>query len=305
MFQPKHRIAALRLTLGLLLALGAASQTLANTITDLYNTGVSAAAPASAATKVIPSGAALHTTTELHYTKVGAGGPIYVTGSPISLWISGPNSNWISEDGYTGATPNGGNYTRRYRTTFTLPASVDLSSVVIKGAFSVDNYLDYIVVNGHLISITTALAYAGFQQFALPSGPNNFFCAGQNTIDFIWRNVGGPGGLNVRWTQATYSVLSGTISDLFNTGVNNSMAKVIPGPAGTPELHYADITDGGSGLCRRNADPRLVRMEHSRSDAELQLDFAERQGRYVWFLRQEIPNDVPPPRDRSARYRPD
>ncbi len=240
-----YRPAALRTALGLLLALGAAATTLANTVTDLYNTGVSNAVPASAAVKIVPTGAATNSTTELHYTKVGGSGPIYIAGSPVGVWILGagtPNSNWISEDGYTGATPGNGFYTRRYRTTFTLPASVNLASVVIKGDYTVDNYVDFFVVNGHLIPNTTIVGYNTFQPFALPSGQNNFFCAGVNTIDFIWRNVGGPGGLNVRWTQATYSVLTGMISDLFNTGVNSSAVKVSPGASGAPELHYSDIT---------------------------------------------------------------
>ena len=165
------------------------------TIASLFNTGVNAS------NGLLAGGA-----TDSHYTMTAnnfgsTSTSTFVVGSPPGVWATSTDSKYLAVDGSDGSSVNGGNYAVTYRTTFTLPTNVTLSSVNISGLWSTDNAGTNILINGQPTGITSA-TFISFTAFTLPTG---FYQAGTNTLDFQWNNVGGPGGLNVRFTNKTFT----------------------------------------------------------------------------------------------------
>lgn len=170
-----------------------------NLITDLFNTGVD-----SSGNKVSPTNT---TTADLHYQVVATTGTssvtAYVEQSPfLGGWTSNSVSNYLSPDGVEGD----GTYTATYETTFHLPSEANLSAVNISGGWSTDNYGNDILINGHSTGFVSN-AFNTFTSFTLPTG---YYQSGINTIDFAWGNQGGPGGIDVYFTTASYSTTSST-----------------------------------------------------------------------------------------------
>jgi len=165
----------------------------AQTITDLFNTGVDAGK-----VKVLPGNT---TTTDLHYTSAAN---VFVEQSPNGSWAASADSNYIANDGGDGSAVNGGVYSLAYSTTFTLPLNTNLSSVSIAGQWSTDNSGSNILINGTPTGLTSP-GFNSFTNFVLPIGS---YQTGTNTLTFNWANAGGPGGLNVRFTTMTYSTVA-------------------------------------------------------------------------------------------------
>src|SRR6266496_3682296 len=134
---------------------------------------------------------------ELHYSSQ--------TGSPLNLvfvlsvingsWL--PNtaaSQWIGPDTSDGSSINGGNYSVDYRTTFDL-TGFNPATAVLTGRWSTDNVGTDIKINGTSTG-NTASGFGSWFSFTISSG----FVSGINTLDFLWANQGGPGGLRVEFS---------------------------------------------------------------------------------------------------------
>lgn len=161
----------------------------------LYNTGVDSAGNIQA-----------NYSPELHYSLVSTPGgtssvrvaadsngyPVFVwdgygaTSNSLSEWI-GPNSDYYL---------NGpvGNYD--YQISFSL-AGLDPATASITGQWSTDDLGTNILINGHSTGYTAGFA-TNWSSFAI-SNPG-YFVAGNNTLDFIVYNSGGPTGLRVEMT---------------------------------------------------------------------------------------------------------
>lgn len=165
------------------------------TIADLFNTGVDAAGTPLAGASIDP-----------HYQMIansfGSGSTTtFVTTNQLpGTWVADPASRYISVDTGDG----NGTYTVTYRTTFTLPVNVNLSSVTIQGRWAVDNGGTNILINGN----STGFTSPGFGSFTSFNLPTDFFTAGTNNLDFAWTNGGGPGGLNVVFDTKTFTLNS-------------------------------------------------------------------------------------------------
>jgi len=172
----------------------------ANPITTLFNTGVDAFG------SVLPDG----TIGDPHYNlitvpggttdiriRTSAGGypiPPYIGDNTLSRWI-GPNND-PQLDGPIG--------TYVYRTTFDVTGLI-LSTASIAGGWSSDNNRVDILLNG--ISIgngpTSFTQFStGFVPFSIASG----FVAGVNTLDFVLYNGGGPTSLRVEMSGSASPV---------------------------------------------------------------------------------------------------
>jgi len=166
-------------------------------ITDLFNTGVDG------------SGAALgDNVDDPHYDLIAAPDPpglgdATVPSTPGSWVDNTSTSRWIGPDVGGNASAAPGDYT--YRTTFTLDALTDLSSVIISGAWATDNPTLDIAVNG----VSSGLS-GGSLSFLTPfllDSSNSTFMTGTNTIDFVVSNTGtgaNPTGLLVTQVAGTY-----------------------------------------------------------------------------------------------------
>ncbi|MCW3053363.1 MAG: alkaline phosphatase, partial [Chthonomonadales bacterium] len=121
----------------------------AQTITDLFNTGVDAGK-----VKIIPGNT---TTVDLHYTSAAR-----VLQFPNGSWAASADSNYIAPDGNTGD----GVYSLAYSTTFTLPLNTNLSSVSIAGQWSTDNSGSNILINGTPTGLTSP-SFNPFTNFVL------------------------------------------------------------------------------------------------------------------------------------------
>jgi hypothetical protein len=162
-------------------------------ITDLFNTGVDAGGAKITAINT--------TTTDLHYTGVGS---VFVVENLPGAWVKSAASNYIAPDGNDGSSLSGGVYTLTYNTAFTLPGNVDPASVNIVGRWSTDNTGNDILINGTPTGLTSP-GFTSFTGFTLPTGA---FHAGTNTLGFTFSNSGGPGGLDVEFTTATFRTLA-------------------------------------------------------------------------------------------------
>ncbi len=196
----KRYVGITRLCLGFLLGSLLAANTLsAATISNLYNTGVDNF------NNALPLGGMV----DPHYIiSVSPSGPMLArtvtdTAFPFPPWVAnnytpGAGSRWIGPE----ASSQGpaGNY--RYRTTFTLPANTNLSTVSINGLWSTDDGSINININGN----PTGAVASGFNAlwpFSITSG----FVLGTNVLTFDLNNAGGPTGLRVDRMVGTYQVI--------------------------------------------------------------------------------------------------
>lgn len=176
-------------------------------ITDLFNTGVDASGTPLAGLGIADS----------HYQIIaqptsGVSAATALNGS----WIANDaNSSWIGSSVNTGGTGPVGDYT--YRTTFTLPVDVDLSSVLIEGLWATDNLGLDILINGNATG-NTSLGFGAMFAFSVDSG----FVAGTNNLDFIVRNLASfdnPTGLRVDDMTGSFELAGNTTGDVPEPGM--------------------------------------------------------------------------------------
>lgn len=166
----------------------------AATITNLYNTGVNNAGAALAANVVdphylitiSPSGPSLARTV----TDTAFPFPPWVANNAFSRWI-GPAANSFGPAG-----------TYRYRTTFTVPANANLSTVNVSGLWGTDDNSLAMRINGNL----TGNVSGGFNVLT-PFTINSGFVFGTNVLTFTLNNAGGPTGLRVDKVVGTYQIV--------------------------------------------------------------------------------------------------
>ncbi len=206
-------------------------------ISGLFNTGIDGNGNPVADGAVDPHFALIS-------TPGGSGGTSYVTlqKSPISsgLWIlDTATSKWISPiaDESTNADAPG-NYT--YQTTFTV--SGDATAVQIACQLAADNTVAAIILNGQTIATNVSSGFQAFSSFTISRG----FVTGTNTLQFVVNNAGtstNPSGFRCELT-GTRAVTAGSISGLFNTGLDGNNS---PTADGANDAHYALIsTPGGT-----------------------------------------------------------
>ena len=144
-----------------------------------------------------------------HYaiiTQPVPGTPDYTLPSINGSWS--PNdavSRWIGPNQYSGGN-NGDPGTYVYRTTFTLPATVDLLTVVLGGQWATDNNGTDILINGASTGQTSPAFFVP-GAFTVTTG----FLAGLNTLDFVVVNLAGspnPTGLRVTGLAGTFDVVA-------------------------------------------------------------------------------------------------
>jgi hypothetical protein len=190
----RHLSLAAALLLGLTICQPVTAQAVA--IAGLFNTGVDG------------SGALLGGgVDDPHYAIISQpvpGTPDFTLPAINGSWS--PNdavSRWIGPDQYPGGN-NGDPGTYVYRTTFTLPGSVDLLSVMLGGQWAADNNGSDILING-VSTGQTAPAFFVPGAFSVTSG----FLAGLNTLDFVVVNLTGtpnPTGLRVTGLAGTFEL---------------------------------------------------------------------------------------------------
>jgi hypothetical protein len=148
----------------------------------IFNTGVNNSGNVLAGGSVDP-----------HYAGVSPASTAFVLGGTAFLpgaWL--PNSaasKWIGVDTGDGGSINGGNYARTYRITFDLTGLIP-ATAQLTGRWAVDN-TGVLLLNGTTISTSTG--FSSFTTFSATSG----FLPGVNTLDAVWTNAGGPGGLRM------------------------------------------------------------------------------------------------------------
>jgi len=167
------------------------------TISGLYNTGVDNFNNALAANQNDPH-------YDLQIPTVNTEVTVFDGVFPIPPWVANnANSRWI------GPTSNGnapsGNYS--YRTTFTLPANTNLSTVNISGLWSTDDSSIDIYINGNPTG-NGAFGHTALWPFSVTSG----FQVGLNTLDFDLNNsplagAFSPTGLRVDHIVGTYQII--------------------------------------------------------------------------------------------------
>jgi hypothetical protein len=155
----------------------------AGTISNLFNTGVKN--DGTDATGGSP---------ELHYTSQTASplNMVFVLGAPNGAWLANTAaSQWIGPDTSDGSTIMGGNYSVDYRTMFDL-TGFNPATAILTGRWSTDNIGTDIKINGTSTGNTSS-GFSNWFNFTISSG----FVSGINTLDFLWTNQGGPGGVRV------------------------------------------------------------------------------------------------------------
>ena len=155
-------------------------------ISDLYNTGVDGAGT--------PLGGGVDDPHYAIFAQPGAGSlvdsTVPVDGFPIPPWVANDaNSRWIGPATADAVGPPGGYI---YRTSFTLPVDVDLSTVLITGLWGTDDPGLDILINTASTSNTSS-GFGSLTAFSITSG----FVVGANTLDFVLHNSVGPTGLRV------------------------------------------------------------------------------------------------------------
>lgn len=179
-------------TLTLLFLALLSGQVAAVPITGLFNTGVDNAGT------VLAGGA-----NDPHYSILSPSQAAVVINNPIpGSWLANDtNSKWIWET--SSGTPT--NVTRTFRHAFDL-SGFDLASVIISGRWSTDNVGDDILING----VSTSQTASGFSSWFDFSVPNAHLVAGQNTIDFVVRDVGVISGFRAEFLRAEGELASST-----------------------------------------------------------------------------------------------
>lgn len=186
-------------TVALTLLVASQNNASAVSITGLWNTGLDASG------NYLSAGS-----TDAHYSVTASPSGIFIpvavsdAGFPFPPWVANnpTASRWIGPA--TNASGLGGNYI--YQTTFNLPVNANLSSVVITGLWSVDDFGTDIQINGNSTG-QTKLGFTTLAPFSITSG----FVTGLNTIDFYITNAfpGVPNatGLRVDNIAGNYSLV--------------------------------------------------------------------------------------------------
>lgn len=150
----------------------------------LFNTGVNS------------SGVILASGPDSHYSVLSPAGSAQVITSPNGAWLPGDTSTaskWIWVD--ANANPPG-SFT--FRTTFDM-TGLDLSSAVINGRWSTDNFGANIIINGTSTGQTSP-SFTSWTNFSI-SAAN--LVAGLNTLDFQVSDFGSPGSFRAEFLTAT------------------------------------------------------------------------------------------------------
>lgn len=189
-------------------------------IADLFNTGVDANRVSQADdtfdihyTYAVPppTGTVPIVTTSATGFPIAPAGP-WLADSAISAWLT-PSLD---------TTGDLGDYI--YRTTFTIPAGVDLSQVYIRGQLTSDNLTTGVLINGVTTGITGSGNFPAFDPLFVIS---NNFVTGVNTLDFVVNEATGMAGnngftgLRVEMSGGFAPIGEVPIPGLFNTGVTN------------------------------------------------------------------------------------
>ena len=186
---------------------------IASPITSLFNTGVSSTGA------VLPDGSvgdphyqivsAPSGTTDVRIRTEAGGWPIppYTGDNNLSRWIGPNNDQWL--DGDFGVWD--------YKTTFSLTTG-NVSTASITGRVGVDNVLNDVLLNGHSLSIYVPWGYAAFadwQSFSI----GQYFVSGENTLEFLVYNGGGPTALRVEMTGDQELPDAGSSAALLGVGL--------------------------------------------------------------------------------------
>jgi hypothetical protein len=165
-------------------------------ITDLFNTGVDSYGNALPDRVIDP-----------HYALTSYPGLATLeavttpNGYPIGPWAANnAGSRWIGPQTAQAAGPAG---TYVYETSFTLAHNADLSTAVITGEGSLDDYMTNVVINGNSLG-SLGLGWARLRSFTIDSG----FVTGLNTLEFVVYNSGGPTGLRIDHIAGSYETVS-------------------------------------------------------------------------------------------------
>jgi len=151
-------------------------------ITGLFNTGVAA------------NGTTLLTVgqTDTHYQFITGAATSQAVVTNNAAYLQSPSSGYIFNDAAGSAIGN----PLTLQTTFNIAAGSNLSTAQVTGAYSVDNFLVDILINGTstgINSLSQPIGYTSFKSFTINSG----FRTGSNTLSFVVNNTDGPGALNV------------------------------------------------------------------------------------------------------------
>ena len=119
---------------------------------------------------------------------------VNVSPRPGSWLANTAASSWVWEN--TSGQPV--NVIRTFRQSFDM-SGFDLTTAVIAGRWSVDNYGNDILVNG----VSTGASAGGFSSWYGFSVNNSLLTSGINTIDFVVQDVGGISGFRSEFTVAT------------------------------------------------------------------------------------------------------
>ncbi|MBI4607069.1 MAG: hypothetical protein HY721_34325 [Planctomycetes bacterium] len=175
-------------------------------------------------------------------------GPEYATtvavdGFPIPPWI--PNScesRWIGLNAEDSSGP-GGTYT--YRIKVNIPPGFDPGSARLVGGWATDDPGVDIIVNG----ASTGIGSGGFGGLTIfgPEAGKGLFQAGDNELELLVSNGGGPTGLRVEAVVGFEDPRPGELS----TGVDPRGIGKLPG--GLPDSRYVVTGPEGSGIGPRRA----------------------------------------------------
>jgi hypothetical protein len=169
----------------------------AATISNLFNTGVNGAGVALGPNVIDP-----------HYVITASpSGPspartVIDTAFPFPPWVA--NSPGVGGSRWIGPEANGngpaGNY--RYRTTFTVPANANLSTVNVSGLWGTDDPSIAMRINGNLTPNVSG-GFTSLVPFSITSG----FVLGNNVLTFDLANVISVTGLRVDKAVGTYQII--------------------------------------------------------------------------------------------------
>jgi len=145
---------------------------------------------------------------DIHYTVIAPSvfTPVTVDDSfyPFPIWLANnygtPGSQWIGPAGPNAVGPVAPFV---YRTTFSLPANANLSTVSIAGSWATDDGGTDIRIN-----LTPTGQTSPFNNALTPFSVNSGFVIGTNTLDFhLINNGGGPTGLRVDKIVGSYQLV--------------------------------------------------------------------------------------------------
>ena len=164
-------------------------------------------------------------------------------GYPIPPWI--PNSSfskWIGLDAPDSGGP-AGVYT--YKIKVSIPDAFDAAQARLVGGWATDDNGQDVIINGTAMGFTAG-GFGGLTQFA-PDAGLGLFHGGENEVDFILLNGGGPTGLRVEAVAGFEDPRPGDLS----TGIG--VRGIGPFPGGFPDDRYVVTGPDGAGIGPRPA----------------------------------------------------